>query len=45
MGLLIALALIVGLLAIFDLVALRFGTDSRDTIHDDHGLRLTTRWL
>ena len=45
MGLLIALAVAVIAIAIFDLVVISFGVDSRDTIHDDHGNQLTPRWL
>ena len=44
MELLIALGLALIVLVAFDLVAVRFGYDSRDTIGDDHGLRLTPRW-
>jgi hypothetical protein len=44
MELLIAIGLGVAFFTLFDLVALRFGVDSRDTIGDDHGLRLTPRW-
>jgi hypothetical protein len=45
MELLIAIGIAVGLLAIFDVLAARFGVDSRDGIGDDRQLRLTPRWL
>jgi len=44
MGLLIALGLAVLVLVIFDLVAARYGFDSRDQVGDDHGFGLTPRW-
>ena len=44
MELLIALAITLIVLVAFDVAALRLGSDSRDQIGDDHGLRLTPNW-
>jgi hypothetical protein len=44
MELLIALGLVLIALVAFDVAALRFGVDSRETIGDDHGFAVTPRW-
>jgi len=45
MEILIAFGIAVASLVTFDLLALRFGVDSRDGIGDDRGRPLTPNWL
>lgn len=46
MELLFAIGLALAVLVAFDVVALRFGVDSRDRIGDDHQLGpVTPRWV
>jgi hypothetical protein len=45
MELLTAIGIAFALLVIFDLVAVRFGVDSRDRIGDDRQFPMTPRWL
>jgi hypothetical protein len=45
MELIIAFGIAVALLVTFDLIALRFGVDSRDEIGDDRHRPLTPSWL
>lgn len=46
MELLIAIGIAVALVVAFDLVALRFGVDSRPTVRDDHQpSTVTPRWV
>ena len=45
MELLIGIGIAFAVLVIFDLVAVRFGFDSRDRIGDDRQYPLTPRWM
>jgi hypothetical protein len=45
MAALLAIGIVVLLLAVFDVVVLNYGADSRSGIGDDHARSLTPHWV